>query len=223
MLHQMISGALFDFLGYLTTRDERREIGASADAAPFPVLLKEWAESRGLRLEDAAVSDWRDLLAEQILPMSLDSGASLSIQSIGGHVTADGQDPKWGRDPQDVWPRELKMVRSAEGRAPVTVDYVHAESTARAALALMVEMKKVGEIFQRRKTPPTENIATLQQEFDAELARVRELLDVYVEMGDPGTFAATMVGDVVRRAEEAEASGSIGSVRHMLGELRGCQ
>ena len=222
MLHQITAGALYEFLGYLTTRDDVLPIGASADAAPFPVLLKEWAETRGLILKDAEVADWRDLLNQQVLPLTEDSGDYVFCSGLVGHVARDGQDPKWGGPQQDVWPRELRLTRISEGAEPVIVDYVHAESTARAALALMVEMKRVGEVM-RRPRPAADDLATLNQEFSAELTRVRELMEVYRGLGDPGTFALTMVGDVVRRAEEAQAAGSASSIRHMLGELRGCQ
>jgi len=61
---EVISGALFDFAGYLTCQDEVMPVGASADAAPMADALKEWAGTRGLELEDAAVEDWEDIKSE---------------------------------------------------------------------------------------------------------------------------------------------------------------
>lgn len=59
----VISGAIFDFAGYLTTRKEVVEVGSTANASPMADLVKEWAELRGLSLDDAAVLSWNELLA----------------------------------------------------------------------------------------------------------------------------------------------------------------
>jgi hypothetical protein len=57
--HNMISGALFDFLGYLTTRPVPRVIGAHATTSPeFVELLSEWAATRNLDLSGADVALW---------------------------------------------------------------------------------------------------------------------------------------------------------------------
>lgn len=53
-----IAGALFDFLGFLTTRDVPTTFGASHDATPAIELLAEWAKTRGLSLDDADVGGW---------------------------------------------------------------------------------------------------------------------------------------------------------------------
>jgi hypothetical protein len=59
----VITGALFDFLGYLTTRDNSTEFGACELADPAVTLLEEWAKTRGLRLDGANVSEWNSMLA----------------------------------------------------------------------------------------------------------------------------------------------------------------
>lgn len=61
-LPMVISGAIFDFAGYLTTRPEAIAVGATAEAAPVCDLVKEWAELRGLSLDDAAVLSWQEAL-----------------------------------------------------------------------------------------------------------------------------------------------------------------
>lgn len=61
----VIAGAIFDFSGFLTTREGVIEVGATANASPVADLIKEWAKLRGLSLADAAVLSWQDLLAAQ--------------------------------------------------------------------------------------------------------------------------------------------------------------
>jgi len=53
-----IAGALFDFAGYLTTRDSPTTFGACYDASPVVKLLTDWAKERGLSLDDAMVKGW---------------------------------------------------------------------------------------------------------------------------------------------------------------------
>jgi len=56
--HSVISGALFDFCGFLTTRKRVIEVGATAEAAPVCELLKNWAAERGLQIDAANVNGW---------------------------------------------------------------------------------------------------------------------------------------------------------------------
>ena len=57
-LQMLISGAIFDFAGYLTTLENVIPVGSSADAAPMVELIKDWAEKRNLNINDAAVMSW---------------------------------------------------------------------------------------------------------------------------------------------------------------------
>ena len=61
---QIIAGAIFDFAGFLTTRDKVIKVGSTANAAPVADLVKEWADMRKLSLDDVAVSWWQDVLEE---------------------------------------------------------------------------------------------------------------------------------------------------------------
>ncbi len=62
-LPPVVAGAVFDFAGYLTTRDRVIEVGATANASPVADLVKDWAALRGLSLADAAVLSWQEWLA----------------------------------------------------------------------------------------------------------------------------------------------------------------
>jgi len=57
--HSIIAGALFDFLGFLTTRDNNTTFGANSLAAPAVDLLSQWAEIRSLPLDEADVNCWQ--------------------------------------------------------------------------------------------------------------------------------------------------------------------
>lgn len=60
--HAMIAGALFDFLGYLTTRPEPLTLGSEHEAPPAVDALQAWASERGLSLEHADVHRWQQRL-----------------------------------------------------------------------------------------------------------------------------------------------------------------
>ncbi len=60
----VIAGAIFDFAGYLTTRDTVIEVGSTANASPVADLVEDWAALRGLSLEDAAVLSWQEWLTD---------------------------------------------------------------------------------------------------------------------------------------------------------------
>jgi hypothetical protein len=55
---RVIAGAVFDFLGFLTTRDKPTSFGATRNASPAVKLLQEWANKRGLDLVGADVEGW---------------------------------------------------------------------------------------------------------------------------------------------------------------------
>lgn len=56
--HSAISGALFDFLGYLTTLEESVRFGSFENASPAVEHLRIWAEKRNLSLDEAQVNTW---------------------------------------------------------------------------------------------------------------------------------------------------------------------
>ena len=58
----VIAGARFDFAGYLTMLPETMPVGACEPATPMVDALQAWAKKRGLNLEDADVSGWRQRL-----------------------------------------------------------------------------------------------------------------------------------------------------------------
>ena len=59
----LFSGAIYDFAGFLTTRDRTIEVGSAANASHIIELIKEWSTLRGLDMSTADIDAWIDLLA----------------------------------------------------------------------------------------------------------------------------------------------------------------
>jgi hypothetical protein len=59
---RIVAGALFDFLGYLTTRQKGTAIGSHHDASKVLDMLQTWAVERGFSLEEAYAQDWQERL-----------------------------------------------------------------------------------------------------------------------------------------------------------------
>jgi hypothetical protein len=56
--HSVIAGALFDFMGWLTSRKERLVLSSADEASPAVDAIRDFAKMRGLSLDDAKVHDW---------------------------------------------------------------------------------------------------------------------------------------------------------------------
>jgi len=59
--HAVIVGALFDFMGWLTSRKERIVLSSADNASPAVEAITEFAKMRGLSLADAKVTDWQNM------------------------------------------------------------------------------------------------------------------------------------------------------------------
>ncbi len=60
MKDSQIAGAMFDFIGFLTTRSEPITLSRNHLAPPAVEALREWARERGLDLDEADVKGWRE-------------------------------------------------------------------------------------------------------------------------------------------------------------------
>lgn len=54
-----VAGALYDFLGYLTSLEKPIRLGSSCNANPAINALKQWAKERDFNIEDADVQTWQ--------------------------------------------------------------------------------------------------------------------------------------------------------------------
>ena len=61
----VIVGALFDFMGWLTTRKDQLVLSSVDNASPAADAIKVFAEMRGLSLDDARVQDWQNYTTQQ--------------------------------------------------------------------------------------------------------------------------------------------------------------
>jgi hypothetical protein len=62
VLHSHIAGVLFDFMGWLTSREKRLTLSSTDEAGPAVEAITEFAKMRGLHLEDAQVEHWQAIL-----------------------------------------------------------------------------------------------------------------------------------------------------------------
>ena len=58
MNDSVIAGALFDFMGWLTSRKERIVLSSADNASPAVDAIRDFAKMRSLSLDDAKVQDW---------------------------------------------------------------------------------------------------------------------------------------------------------------------
>jgi hypothetical protein len=58
-MHKLISGALYDFAGYITTRKNDFSVGGYSDPSPVLEAMIEWASLRNLNLDDPDIENWQ--------------------------------------------------------------------------------------------------------------------------------------------------------------------
>ena len=78
--HQIIAGALFDFMGFLTSRNERLMLSSADNASPAVEAITNFAKMRGLSLDDARVEDWQDTTPPAAQPAVPDALTSADIE-----------------------------------------------------------------------------------------------------------------------------------------------
>jgi hypothetical protein len=66
-------------------------------------------------------------------------------------------------------------------------------------------------------------MTTVGDEFPREQARCREVLKTYHEIGPAGQFGAAIIEDVLKRADQAAASGDVVAMIRSLKEMQGCE
>jgi hypothetical protein len=61
--HAVIAGVLFDFMGWLTSRQKRLVLSSCNDASPAVKVIEEFAKMRGLLLDNAKVKNWQNMIS----------------------------------------------------------------------------------------------------------------------------------------------------------------
>ena len=128
---EAIAGALFDFAGFLTTLPKERAVTLSGAHLATPVvdLLTEWAETRGLNLDEANVKGWVAALTAAPADTNTTSGAADLPEAMRRSTAADGKTELFNL------PGYPLMVRA------VDFNRIHTESEMRRT-ALLDEMQK---------------------------------------------------------------------------------
>lgn len=62
--HSIVAGALYDFMGWLTSRRTRICLSDTDNASPAVDAIVDFSKMRGLMLEDAQVESWQKVLVE---------------------------------------------------------------------------------------------------------------------------------------------------------------
>lgn len=108
MLDPIIAGALYDLMGWLTSREQRLVLSSTDLAAPACDALVEWARLRGLSLNDAHVEDWRAVLPaptaepiDMVLHCPACGMQHVDAPDEDGHAHAhsDGRESRWTNPP----------------------------------------------------------------------------------------------------------------------------
>jgi hypothetical protein len=99
----VITGAIYDFAGFLTTRDAVIKVGSAANAAPVAELVKEWCQLRGLDYGDAFVQDWQNRLSTpaQTPPRLTDDEKDALALDVMGFAVLDRKQAETARMLQD--------------------------------------------------------------------------------------------------------------------------
>ena len=110
--HDVIAGALFDFMGYLTSRKERIVLSSTDEASPAVDAIRDFAKMRGLSLDDAKVQDWythpHPAVVKQLVEAAesaLEAMQSVAVEAYqraepvccgrGGNECCGCPEPKW--------------------------------------------------------------------------------------------------------------------------------
>jgi hypothetical protein len=91
---EVIAGALFDFMGWLTSRKERIVLSSADEASPAVDAIKDFAKMRGLSLDNAQVQTWQEALAQpapvqepvKIVAYNCKCGRTMKFESEHGVV-----------------------------------------------------------------------------------------------------------------------------------------
>lgn len=86
----IIAGAMFDFMGYLTSREERMVLSRYDEPHDLLDAFTEWAKLRGLDIKHADVAGWFKRVADNWIEVSGLSGAVVGRTAHHPLVFRDG-------------------------------------------------------------------------------------------------------------------------------------
>jgi hypothetical protein len=68
-IDDIVAGALYDFLGYLTTRRTRITMSDRDEVGPAVDALVDWSKTRKINLDEARVKDWDSFTSPHTKPI----------------------------------------------------------------------------------------------------------------------------------------------------------
>lgn len=152
--HAAIAGALFDFMGWLTTRKERLVLSSVDNASPAADAIKAFAEMRGLSLDDARVQDWNTSLPQQQAePICPECKAAVLYECVA--CSSNNYPPKQQAEPVawDVFELRLYGAPQEKQHRVLWVDrYTYPDGSTPDLDTLLEAAKTEGGIDGRAKT-----------------------------------------------------------------------
>lgn len=93
----IVTGALFDLMGFLTGSETKWTFSAYDSASPAVDALRQFADRRGLNLGDADVANWRARLSAQPavqVPQDAKTGVDLIAAERARQIAVEGWTPE---------------------------------------------------------------------------------------------------------------------------------
>ena len=90
MAHSVVAGALFDFMGWLTSREKRLILSSVDEASPAVEAITEFAKKRNLSLKYAEVGYWTEFLATPPQQEAKDEPVALKMDVIVVNLVREG-------------------------------------------------------------------------------------------------------------------------------------
>jgi len=88
--HSVVAGALFDFMGWLTSREKRLILSSVDEASPAVEAITEFAIKRNLSLKYAEVGYWTEFLATPPQQEAKDEPVALKMDVIVVNLVREG-------------------------------------------------------------------------------------------------------------------------------------
>ena len=123
--HAVIAGALFDFMGGLTSRKERLVLSGANEAGPAVEAITAFSKMRGLSLDDARVQDWHTT-PPAALAQAAERNKVAAWMIAQGYATGHGEtmegllkelERKASFDRAEIWIKRINEAVLAEREA----------------------------------------------------------------------------------------------------------
>jgi hypothetical protein len=111
---RLIAGALFDFVGYLTTRSVVLVTSERDNPAPIVDAMQEWATKRNFDLTEAEVRDWLAHVKDRGSPLAIEAWGEAGVSDFLSFLYQHRQTPEMTPIPTLDAGHDLKRQWSAQ-------------------------------------------------------------------------------------------------------------